>query len=512
MKVNSICIVGGGSSGWMLARALTIHTPEVRVQLVSSPKIGTIGVGESTIPYMVDFIRDTLKFEEKDWMEKCAATYKSSIRFNNFTNSACPAYHPFFTQDFANGYEWAVKSALDPANTKLQDYNDMHLEIKSSESNKFSKDWEGKNLGYAYHLDAERFGNFCKENSPEVRHIIGTIKDTSLNNEGGIQSVTTEEGDTITADLFVDCSGFRAVLLGGVLKEPFNPLDSYLINNKAMASRMYYAEDKEKDLQPYTDCTALQNGWAWNTPLWDKIGTGYVYSDKFCSKESAEVEFREYLKDRFGEARANLADIFHINIRTGHYRNSWVKNCASLTLTSGFIEPLESTGLAITAGQIDMLIEVIKKGYSTELDRTRFNYKVSKNFEETKDFIATHYLNTGRGDSEYWRYVSDSIQPPSSLLATLEGLDTHTEGLHYFNTKSWEHILIGFKVPGRFTSKKSLKYGDSYLINLSDKDIEKTLESSTQYITNVTNYVRDIVDNMPSHYQYLKDTIYYEKK
>jgi|SaaInlStandDraft_7_1057024.scaffolds.fasta_scaffold42962_1 tryptophan halogenase len=507
MKVKSVCIVGGGSSGWMMARALTANLEGVQVTLVSSTKIGTIGVGESTIPSIVGFISNTLKFEETFWMRRCSATYKSSIRFNNFTSNTEPSFHPFFGASYANGYNWIVHNALSAEKLPLKDYNDMHLETKMSKCNKFTKESsDGTPTGYAYHLDAGKFGELCRTESQGVNHVIGTVKTVKVSDTEGVEYLETEEGDILKADLYIDCSGFSSLLLGGALKEPFHSFDKYLINNKAMAARIPYSS-KEEELQPFTDCTALSNGWAWNTPLWDRVGTGYVYSDKFCSSERAEQEFKKYLSHRFGTARAEEADIHHIGMRTGYYKRPWVKNCVSLTLTAGFIEPLESTGLAITADQIQDLLSVLKTGGFSSLDRSRYNHSSNKYFEDIKDFIVSHYINTDREDSKYWEYLSSEVLPPPKLLETLSSLGKGERPDHYFNAKSWEHILVGFNIT---MLDRYLRYDGDSICALSEEDSRAVIAETEKYIIDLKKHTNDEVSSMPSHYTYLKDNIYYD--
>jgi tryptophan halogenase len=509
MEVKSICIVGGGSSGWMLATALHKYT-DLKVTVVSSPNIGSVGVGESTVPGVSNFIKYYLGFKEEEWMPYCSAVYKASIKFNNFKYLGHTAYHPFWTEeeysDFS-AYNWAVKNELDPEGTSIEEYYySMYGACSMSRDIKFDKP---KGFSYAYHMDADKFGMFCKKYCGEgVTHILKNIEEVEVS-DNGIDLLIMSDGTTISADLYVDCSGFSSLLLGKALKEPFNTTDNVIINDRAITARIPYLEgEKYKELEPYTDCTALSSGWAWNIPLWSRVGTGYVYSSQFLTEKEAKKEFRSYLSDRFG-SRAQEVEFNTIYIRTGYHTRSWVKNCSSLVLASGFIEPLESSGLAIAVGQIKGLVSALKSGGYNSLDRARFNDETAKSFKEVIDFVSMHYSSTNRTDTKYWKYISEHIDIPDSLVEYLYLFNkTDPFASQHFPFKSWEALTIGFGIPNPYYNPHELTYQEKNLFFMTEEEKAAALSSVTEYVSMLRTYAERKTEAMPTHYQYLKDNIY----
>jgi tryptophan halogenase len=253
-------------------------------------------------------------------------------------------------------------------------------------------------------------------------------------------------------------------------------------------------------MQPYTDCTALSAGWAWNTPLWDRVGTGYVYSSKFITQEDAQIEFKNYLADRYSEERIKGLEYSHIPFKAGRYKKAWVGNCASLVLSSGFIEPLESTGLALTAFQIGTLISSLVGGNSfTNLSRYRFNLEVDTAMSEVHEFVLVHYVNTNRDDSPYWKYISNTLDIPSTI-----GRERKHQSF-WFPLKSWECIELGFEISGIFTD--SLAHNKH---KLEDEDFDKAtaLCNVNNTLRGLKGHTKSSTESFNSHYQYLKERVY----
>ena len=455
--------------------------------------------------------RHTLKFEEKDWMKACDATYKASIRFNDFLNKGSVSHHPFISREEMgyNGYNWAVYNALEPKKGNLEEYFNQFIGCMLSRDNKF-----GKVIGdtYAHHLSAEKFGEYCKKScGDKVLHIVGTVTQAVTLDEETIECIILDTGEKVSADLFIDCSGFSSILLNKTLKVPFISYEDTLINNKAIACPISYKEEssKSKELNPFTDCTALANGWAWNAPLWGRTGTGYVYSDKFCSKDQATQEFENYLVDRFGRSRVDTKEFRYLDVRTGKHKVAWKGNCTSLVLTTGFIEPIESTGLALAALQIESLVTIVKtEGYST-LDRAIFNNSIDKYMEEIHDFVTLHYLNTRRDDSEYWEHLSKSMEPTPKTLSTIYNIyrNGDIDG-QFFPFSSWEAILVGFNILGAYTSLSTLSFSRKVLNSLDEKDAQEILDETYRYVQEILIRNEGTLAVQGSHYQYLKDNIY----
>jgi tryptophan halogenase len=498
VKINSICIVGGGSSGWMMAIALQKKLPKIKVTLVESPNVPIIGVGEATIPYTANFFEDILGFKEKEWMPYCDATYKAAIRFRDFSSKGEDFYHPFWNreEDTYNGFDWAVKRYL----TKLdiEDYySSNYIAYHMSKNNKFSR-LEDEGFKYAHHLDAIKFAQFCKSKF-EGEHILATVGHVETDGTN-IISVATDKGK-IKADMFVDCTGFKALLIDQTLHEPFDSTADTLLNDTALTCRMPY-ENKTKELEPFTDCTALSSGWAWNTPIWSRIGTGYVFSSQFQTEESATKEFKKYLTDRFGKVRSEKAEFNTIKFKTGKYRRGWVGNCLSLTLASGFIEPLESTGLALACYQIEDFIEKIKDYECSTFKRNLYNTFVDNIFKETQNFVLLHYVNSKREDSAYWRYIKNDIPIPTLLTDYIQSPQHYT----CFGFKSRECIFIGLNIPSAY-SDRNLSWNSKHIDKHTQNEQTSILEG-IKYIDDRKNYYQSKIKGMTGLEDYLKQEVY----
>jgi hypothetical protein len=506
MNIKSICIVGGGSSGWLMATALQKQCPKIKVTLIESPDVPTIGVGESTIPYTTYFINDYLGLNEKEWMSYCDATYKASIRFNDFRKHGETLYHPFWTDEEAsyNGFDWAIRRELTNLDKPSIDnyYSTNFIAYHMSQENKFSK-LEGEGFSYAHHLDSVKLAEFCK-NKFTGTHLLATVTDVLLDKNKNISSVHTDK-EIVKADLFVDCTGFKSLLIDGVYKEQFESISDTMLNDRALMCRISY-KDKHKELEPFTDCTALSSGWVWNVPLWSRIGTGYVYSSKFQTDESAKKEFKQYLKNKFGQDRVNNVEIKSLKIKAGKYKNGWVQNCLSLVLASGFIEPLESTALAMTAYQIESFIEAIQtenKSYAySAFNRAIYNKKIDTLHNEVHNFVLTHYVNSTRTDSKYWKYIAEEMPIPSSLL---DNLDRTSLGL-WFPEKSWECILLGFQINSKW-SPTNLTWDQVVLKSLNAVEVKEVM-SKLNYLTDIQKNKLTQIKNIPLLYDYLNTRIF----
>lgn len=426
MNVNKIVIVGGGSAGWISAATLVKYYPEKDITVIESPNIPTIGVGESTLGAIRDWAR-ALDLDEDDFMKFTDASYKMGIRFKDFYALKDGGYfHPFgrpYTRPFhSEGFDesdvlklWHIKKSKDK-DLPAQDYcKTFWPTIPLMEKGKFSDNSSGVFDNYlpkttlAYHFDAVKFAIWLRDRYSKprgVKHIQAEVVDI-ITNEDGIDYLLLDNGDKIYSDLFVDCTGFNSILLGGAMKEPFISYDDLLPNNKAWAVQVPYT-DKEKELEPLTDCTALSNGWVWNVPLWSRIGTGYVYSDKYITKEEALEEFKAYLNsDQMKVYNPNRVTddlkFRHIETKIGRYQRMFVKNVVAIGLSSGFIEPLESNGLLSAHRFLFFLITALERGSVSQLDRNIHNLSCNTMFDNFAEFVALHYLLTTRDDTPYWK-------------------------------------------------------------------------------------------------------------
>ena len=422
MKTDKIVIVGGGSAGWMAATTLKKAFPEKNISVIESKDVPTVGVGESTI----GGIRTWAKYiglSESTFFPETDASIKMSIKFTDFYKKDSGGFHYPFGKPLPISnenpfFEWHLKKYYYPE-TESQDFvKSLFPSSALFENNKFSLNQNGEfdnfnpDFDIAYHFDATKFGAWLKNNyclPRGVTHIESTVVDI-ISDEGGISSLLLENGESISADLFIDCTGFRSILLSGALKEQFDSFSEMLPNNRAWATRIEYS-DKEKELEGFTNCTALGNGWAWNIPLWSRLGTGYVYSDKFISPEEAKEEFKNYLtSDKMVVPRTreevDSLEFKDITMRVGIHKRTFVKNVVAIGLSAGFIEPLESNGLFSVHEFLFKLIDILQRGEINEFDRYMYNTSVRELFDTFSRFVALHYSLSHRTDTEYWKDIS----------------------------------------------------------------------------------------------------------
>lgn len=427
--IKSIVIVGGGSSGWMTAASIVKQLPDIKVTLVESKTISTIGVGESTIGHINQFLH-FIGLKDTDWMRHCNATYKTSIKFVDFRENPTETPHTFHypfgifdTTDKPRGLmDWFIIKAM-CSDVKPNNFAEFfHDMILMADQNKLTKNETFAIRGFnfdsdtAYHMDATLFGNYLRDHiclPAGLTHLVDDIIDIQVDNNG-VKSVIAKNNGYLTADLFVDCTGFRSLLLENALKVPFISFHDTLANDRAVATVIPYI-DKDQELENYTSCTAIDAGWVWNIPLWNRIGTGYVYSSKFATEEQAEEQFKKHLSSNRmriqDRARAEQAELRHIKIKHGVHERAWEKNVVGIGLANGFIEPLESTGLMLTHEGIIKMVSLLKmrNGRVTKYDVDCFNYAFREQIIGFKEFISQHYALSMRNDTPYWKYVTEEI-------------------------------------------------------------------------------------------------------
>jgi hypothetical protein len=414
MKTNNIIIVGGGSAGWMAAATLISQFPNKDITVIESPNIPTVGVGESTLGQINNWL-DLLDIKDEDFMPHTDASYKLSIRFEDFYKKSDGGFHyPFgpVVENETLGYKqlWFLKKHLQP-DTPITNYADWLYQNMALVNNNVLFKNENRELDHfdfkyhvAYHFDATKFGLWLRDKyciPRGVKHILEDIKTIETNDEGLVSLNNKHK-----ADLYIDCTGFKSLLLGETLKEPFNNYSNLLPNNKAWATRVPY-KNKEDELRPYTNCTAIENGWVWNIPSWERIGTGYVYSDKYVSDEEALNEFKRHL-DKKGSDYSK-SEFKNIKMRVGIHNRLFVKNVCAIGLSAGFIEPLESNGLLSVHEFLINLIKIMSRGDKdtiSEWDRDNFNVECRRFFDTFTEFVSMHYALSHRDDTPYWKDIS----------------------------------------------------------------------------------------------------------
>ncbi|HUX74744.1 MAG TPA: tryptophan halogenase family protein [Steroidobacteraceae bacterium] len=426
--LRRILVVGGGSAGWMtaliLARALAAYG--IAITLIESPAVGTIGVGEGSTPWLRGFF-DSLNIEEAEWMPACHATYKCGISFANWsTKKGFERYfHPFASMldnltmtQFVRNVDARVNGADVYAHPDR-----FFIAARLAGGRRAPKPamhfpfdiWHG------YHFDAVLLGQFLQRKALErgVRHRSLHVTHANLDAQGAIESLGTREGETLAADLFVDCSGFSALLIGEALQTPFISFAENLFNDAAVAM----PTPVEKSVPSETVSTAMKYGWAWRIPLTDRFGNGYVYSTQFCSPDAAERELREHLGLLNADTPAR-----HLKMKIGRMAEHWRKNCLAVGLSQGFIEPLEATALLFIQQTAETFVEVITQGDCSDSAHQRFNARVNEHFEGTRDYIVTHYKTNSRADTDYWREnatnlrLSDPLKQLLSLWMSGKGI------------------------------------------------------------------------------------------
>lgn len=513
--IKKILIVGGGSAGWSTAAYMSKFLKNTKIELIESSDIPVVGVGESTVPPIVDFMRE-LGITEEEWMPKCNATFKSSIRFEDFHQvGEPPIWYPFEPVEILNGRPlsryWHYKHLVNEQykdRFTFYDYNFIVPEI--CRQNKTVKSVPG--VSYAYHFDAGLWGDVLKDlaKSNGVTQHIDTITEINLSENGNIKSISRKGGEDIEADFFIDCSGFSSLLIGKTLKEPFDEFYKHLFNNRAIAMPVPY-EDKDAEMSSYTNCHALSSGWVWRTPLYHRIGTGYVYCDKYKDPEDAELEFRQHL----GYDRVKDVEARHIQIRVGKHKRTWVKNCVAIGLSAGFIEPLESTGLFIIQGAVQLLTNILAKDSKyNACDIKVYNDSITRLLEIIRDFLTCHYALTDREDSPYWHDVKYKTEISDTLSEKLQFARLAMPDIQHINrfdnaslagfsfNEGWQCILTGMNyLPLEWPQLKLNKVGpfeEAIVANIHMAD-QREKDRERQ---------RGMVSSMPSHYQYLTKNIY----
>ena len=500
--MNKIIIVGGGSAGWMSASTLIKAFPDKDITLIESPNIPTVGVGESTIGQIRHWTR-FLEINDKDFVPYTDASLKLSIKFTDFYKKGESFHYPFGYPNLTNHQshlnDWWFKKMAFPK-TPNSDYADcISPQMALVNENKCHHNTDLFNIDKdtAFHFDATKFGLWLKDHyciPKGVKHIKEDIK-TIEQNENGIVSLNKK----YKADLYIDCTGFKSLLLGETLKESFISFSDMLPNKSAWATKITYT-NKEKQLETYTNCTAYNNGWIWNIPLWSRIGTGYVYSDKFISDEDALKEFQSYLG-------TDELEFKKIKMRVGIHKRLCVKNVVAICLSAGFIEPLESNGLYTVHEFLNYLVRNLKREKVSQFDKDNFTYACRQDFQNFAEFVALHYALSHRDDTEYWKHNlnktwSNSLidRVPSLTHGIDQAVMQRAFNYHHSNLTGLHYIAAG------------MNWAPTDLISLVRevdlKDMNNFLMYSSNILSNKKKEWKKKTKNLPSLYKYLKENYY----
>ncbi|CAL4869773.1 Flavin-dependent tryptophan halogenase PrnA (plasmid) [Asticcacaulis sp. MM231] len=443
--IRRVVIVGGGTSGWMAAAALTrlLAASQVSVTLVESDDIGTIGVGEATIPAIQNF-NTILGLDEADFMRKTGATFKLGIEFTDWGGLGESYIHPFGTYGLdrpeVKFHQMWLKLREHAADVgEISDYN---LTLIAARMNRFgkakAKGGLAASLRYAYHFDAALYARYLRAYS-EARgalRIEGLVTEIRQDEKGFVTSLVLKDGRTLDGDLFLDCSGFRGLLIEQTLKAGYVDWTQWLPCDRAVAQPC----EQAGPLLPYTRSMADAAGWRWRIPLQHRVGNGYVYSSAHLDDEAAAARLRETLDGRA------LAEPRFLRFKAGHRRTFWDKNVVAIGLAGGFIEPLESTSIHLVQAAVTRLMRLFPDRDVNPALRDEFNQASRLEYEQIRDFIILHYKATKRDDTPLWRQCRD-MDVPDSLKHKMELFRDSGRIFRFkddlFTEDSWMAVMLG---------------------------------------------------------------------
>ena len=443
--IKKVVIAGGGTAGWVTAMALSQQFGELLdITLVESEEIGTVGVGESTVPPIVAFHR-ILGIDERDFMRECAATFKVAIWFENWGKLGSWYLHPFgrhgqstWTADF---YHFWLQARSEGSKIPLGEYC---YEWLAAVKNRFALR-EDPRVNYAYHFDAALYARYMRKFAEKrgVKRIEGKIKHVRTRaTDGFVESLELEDGRTLAGDFFVDCTGFRALLIEGALQTGYEDWSKYLPCDSAVAFQTIV----DTDAQPYTACYAHTAGWRWNIPVQHRVGNGVV----FCSRYMSADEARHRLVTESGGRP--VKEPWLIRIKAGRRRKTWNKNVLAIGLSGGFIEPLESTSIHLITTAVARLLKLFPFGGITQPTVNFYNEMAQYEIERIRDFVCMHYHYNQRDDSPFWKECRE-MEIPDSLRERVELFrqsgHIYTKDEELFTIDSWISVMMGQDIEPR---------------------------------------------------------------
>lgn len=489
--IRKIVIAGGGTAGWLAAAMLSHHLPQDQcsIELVDSPDVGAIGVGESTVPPFVGLI-NRLGIDEQDFMNTTQATYKLGIRFTGWHRREETFFHPFGvigkridSHDFYQCWLHARQSGNAPP---LHEFSPCAV---MAENGRFFPPGEARNTpiggaSYAYHIDSSLVAAYLRSYAGKrgVRETSGRVVDVIQSPDGYITRLHLEDGRHIDGDFFIDCTGLRALLIGKALDSPFESWSRFLPCDRALAVKT----SNQPPTPPYTGATAKPAGWAWHIPLQQRTGQGYVYASAFCCDSQARnVMLRSVGNTLLEEPRL-------IPFESGIRREPWRKNCLGLGLAAGFVEPLESTAIHLIARGVDFFLRYFPdRDCDAPLVR-EYNRRMIADYEEVRDFLVLHYCATRREDTAFWRWCR-TMPLPDSLSSRIELFRSHgalREGAdELFRAASWQSVFEGMGI-------QPVKH--------CPRVEHLPAESLSAGLLNARQAIRGMVNNLPTHDEFLR--------
>jgi tryptophan halogenase len=482
--VKKVVIVGGGTAGWMAAAAISkLIGKTLDISLIESDAIGTVGVGEATIPTMITLHR-LLKIDERDFMASVQGTFKLGISFENWKNVDENYIHSF---GFTGKDCWAAGFQHFWLKGKQQgissDFGDYCNELQAAKQNKFAV-LPKNGLNYAFHMDAGLYAKYLRKIAEEngCKRIEGKITQVNLDPQSGdIGHVVMENGQTIDGDLFVDCSGFVGLLINKALGTDYDDWSHYLPCDSAVAVQTKSVEEPI----PYTRSIARDAGWQWRIPLQHRVGNGMVFCSKFLSDEQATETLLNNIE---GEP---LTKPRIIKFRTGQRHKHWNKNCVALGLAAGFLEPLESTSIHLIQTGIIRLLQMFPIDGIQQSDVEEFNAQMKEEFLFIRDFIVLHYHVTEREDTPFWKQCKN-MEIPKSLQHRIDLFKDSgrifQKNNDIFAENSWSQVMLGQGLlPKQYHP----------IVNMM------TDEELKGFLASIKGSVDNLVDQLPTHQQFI---------
>lgn len=492
-KINRIVIVGGGTSGWMTAAALIALLPKGKngydITLIESDEIGTVGVGEATVPPLRNF-NVMLGIDESLFMKETGATFKLGIEFHNWKSKGQHYFHPFGEYgrriDNVPFHQYWKRASQEGYIADLSEFSLCEVMAKSKKFSPGSPDPKSvlSTTSYAYHMDAGLYAKLLRDFSEKkgITRIEGKIMNVKLReSDGYIDSVQLESSEIISGDLFIDCSGFRGLLIEEALKTGYEDWSHYLPCDSALA----VPSESVGETRPYTMSTAHAAGWQWRIPLQHRTGNGHVYCSKFMSQDEASSILLANLEGK------PLGDPRPLKFKTGRRKKLWNKNCVAIGLAAGFMEPLESTSIHLVQESIAQLINLLPDQEINQAEIDQFNAMGAKEYDVIRDLLIMHY-HLNQRDEDFWTKCR-TMEIPASLRHRIDLFKNRgrifTAGENLFKLDSWLSVMHGQGLSSKgydpLTECQSKAKVAKYLQGLHSSFIKATNEMPThdRYIT-----------------------------
>ena len=484
----------------------------MKITLVEAATIPKIGVGEATVPSLQKAFFDFLGIPEREWMSQVNSGFKTGIKFINWKNTPEPGksshfYHLFGAMPNVDGvplsHYWLEKHRAGLTNLPVT--HACYANAAAIDNNLAPCMMDGTHaMSYAWHFDAHYVVEFLKKwaTGRGVTQVVDELENVQLDERGFISSITTRQGHKLEGDLFIDCSGFRALLINKTMGEKFIDMSDYLPNDSAVASQIQN-DDERLGVEPFTSSIAMDAGWTWKIPMLGRFGSGYVFSSKFTTREQATRDFQKLW---------NLKDdhpLNQITFRTGRNNRAWVKNCVGIGLSSCFLEPLESTGIYFIYGALYQLVKHFPdKSFDSRLS-DRFNEEIVYMFDDCRDFVQLHYFTTSREDTAYWRANQHDLKLSDSIKDKVEryksGLPVHVPVMNdasYYTSFEYEfrNLWLNNNYFGVLAGMGWLPERGLPLVRYRDESREK----AERLFREIAQKSEELKATLPSTYDYLR--------